>query len=303
MSNNTAHPQTVLITGATSGIGKTTAIYLAEHGYHVIATGRRLAALEAVKREARTSIDIVELDVSDEASITAAVQSVNRMTGGLGVDVLVNNAGYGLTGPLAEINDQDLRKQYDTNVFGLMAVTRAFLPQMRERGAGRIINISSVGGRVTFPFMGAYTSTKYAVESLSNALRAELAPFGIQVVLIEPGAINTGFAEVAMGNVAKYNRPDSPYAASLARAQEVEKKFAKMAVGPEHIAKAIHKAIRRRRPAARYVAPFAGKVMLFFMTVLPTRLTDMVQGRLVNLHQVRAVSAHPVSGELSSSAS
>ena len=153
----TAHADThVLITGATAGIGRTTALELARLGYHVIATGRRAGELDKLRAEAPagTRLDTAILDVTSAESIAAAVATVDRLTGGHGLDVLVNNAGFGLVGPMTEISDADLRRQYDTNVFGLMAVTRAFVPAMRDRGRGRIINVSSMGGKMTFPFMG-----------------------------------------------------------------------------------------------------------------------------------------------------
>src|SRR5204862_3461092 len=130
-----------------------------------------------------------------------AAQAVETMTNGRGLDVLVNNAGFGVLGPTSEITDAETRRQYETNVFGLMNVTRAFLPKMIERRAGRVINVSSVGGRITLPYFGVYNSTKYAVESLSDALRYELRPFGIDVALIEPGIIRTNFESTAVANL------------------------------------------------------------------------------------------------------
>jgi NAD(P)-dependent dehydrogenase (short-subunit alcohol dehydrogenase family) len=200
----------VLITGSTAGIGRTTALFLASAGHHVIATGRKPAELAKVKQEAGAGtnagkIDTLVLDVTSQASIAAAVLEVDRLTGGRGLDVLVNNAGFGVLGPTSEIDDTEMRRQYETNVFGLMNVTRAFLPKMRERRAGRIINVSSVGGRVTLPFFGVYNSTKYAVESLSDALRYELRPFGIDVVLIEPGVIRTNFEATAVSNMEAFS--------------------------------------------------------------------------------------------------
>jgi NAD(P)-dependent dehydrogenase (short-subunit alcohol dehydrogenase family) len=253
--SSAAAPQVVLITGATAGIGRTTALHLARAGYRVIATGRRVAELEALRAEA-PAIMTTTLDVTSADSIAAAVAEVDRLTVGHGVDVLVNNAGFGLLGPLTEISDAELRRQYDTNVFGLMAVTRAFVPAMRARGRGRIVNVSSMGGKLTIPFMGAYNSTKYALESLSDALRLELAAFGVDVVLIEPGAIHTNFGDTAIAPIGQFAA--SPYAAALARAERLRARMESTAVGPEVVARAIHKAISRRRPAARYVAPWYG---------------------------------------------
>ncbi len=276
-STATATGQVVLITGATAGIGRTTALHLARAGYRVIATGRRVAELEALRAEA-PAIMTTTLDVTSADSIAAAVAEVDRLTAGHGVDVLVNNAGFGLIGPLTEISDAELRRQYDTNVFGLMAVTRAFVPAMRTRGRGRIVNVSSMGGKLTIPFMGAYNSTKYALESLSDALRLELAAFGVDVVLIEPGAIHTNFGDTAIAPIGQFAA--SPYAAALARAERLRARMEATAVGPEVVARAIHKAIARRRPAARYVAPWYGRLLLAVLAITPTRLQDAAFRRL-----------------------
>ncbi len=288
--STTTAPQVVLITGATAGIGRHTALHLAAAGYHVIATGRRVAELEALRKDAPGRLSIAQLDVTSSTSIAAVVAEIDRLTDGHGVDVLVNNAGFGLVGPLTEISDSELRRQYDTNVFGLMAVTRAFVPAMRARGRGRIINVSSMGGKMTIPFMGAYNSTKYALESLSDALRYELRAFGIDVVLIEPGAIHTHFADTAMGPVEQYK--DSPYAPAIARAEQLRQRMESTAVGPDVVARAIHKAIRRRRPAARYVAPWYGRLILGVLAVTPTRVQDAAMRRLTFLApgQLRATA-------------
>ena len=226
--------KTVLVTGATSGIGRFTALHLAKRGYHVIGSGRREAELAKLEDEAQQQghrLDVVAMDVTSEASIENAKAAIDRLTGGRGVDVLVNNAGFGLIGPLTEISDAELRRQYDTNVFGLMAVTRAFVPAMQARRAGRVINVSSVGGRMTFPFMGAYNSTKYAVESLSDALRWELKPFNIDVALIEPGVIRTEFADVAMSGTDKF--AGSVYSPAISKADKLRAHGGDR-VGPAH---------------------------------------------------------------------
>ncbi len=266
--------QTVLITGATAGIGRTTALHLAAAGYRVIATGRRSQELDRLRAEAPAGSELHTqvLDVTSTESIEAAAAEVARLTGGHGLDVLVNNAGFGVMGPVSELSDADLRRQYDTNVFGLMAVTRAFLPAMQKRGSGRIINVSSIGGRVTFPFMGAYNSTKYALESLSDAMRYELAPFGVQVVLVEPGVIRTEFADTAMGPVTRF--AGTAYGPAIAKAETLRTRMEATAVGPEVVAKAIHRAIASASPSARYVAPRFGHLMLAALNITPTRLLD-----------------------------
>jgi NAD(P)-dependent dehydrogenase (short-subunit alcohol dehydrogenase family) len=265
----------VLITGATAGIGRTTALYLARLGHHVIASGRKPAELAKLETEASGlagKLDVVTLDVTSAASIAAAVEAVSRLTSGQGPDVLVNNAGFGVLGPTSEISDAEMRRQYDTNVFGLMNVTRAFLPRMRERHAGRIINVSSVGGRITLPFFGVYNSTKYAVESLSDALRYELQPFGIDVALIEPGVIRTNFEATAVSSIDSFAA--TPYGGALAKHDRMSKMADRFASNPIVVAKAIARAVGARRASARYVAPRSTNMVLLLNAILPTSMWD-----------------------------
>ena len=263
----------VLVTGATAGIGRMSALYLARQGHHVIASGRKVAELAKLKAEAAgLKLDTLVLDVTSEDSIANAVGEVDAITNGHGLDVLVNNAGFGVLGPTAEISDSEMRRQYETNVFGLMNVTRAFLPKMRERKAGRIVNVSSVGGRITLPFFGVYNSTKYAVESLSDALRYELRAWNIDVTLIEPGVIRTNFEATAIGNLDQFAQ--SAYAPAMAKVDELSKKFDRFASEPIVIAKAIARAVRARRSPARIVAPRSTSFILWMSAVLPTRMWD-----------------------------
>lgn len=278
---------TILITGCTSGIGRHAALHLANRGHRVFATGRNAAALAALKAEAPANLETLTLDVTSAESIALAKEAVDAKTGGAGVDVLVNNAGYGLLGPTEMISDAEMRAQYETNVFGLMAVTRAFLPSMHARGEGRIINVSSIGGLMTLPFFGVYNSTKYAVESLSDALRLELLPFGIHVSLIEPGVIGTGFTDRSMQEIARFRHPDSPYAPILARADEMRKVSDRSAVGPACISNAIERAVESRRPRARYLAPFRAVLMMAFVRRMPTRWADFVMRLAVGLTRRR----------------
>ena len=265
--------KTVLITGATAGIGRETALFLAKQGHHVIATGRKAAELDKLRAEAAgLKVDTLSLDVTSQASIDAAVREVARITDGRGLDVLVNNAGFGVLGPSAEITDAEMRRQYETNVFGLMNVTRAFLPKMLERRAGRIINVSSVGGRITLPYFGVYNSTKYAVESLSDALRYELRPFGIDVALIEPGVIRTNFESTAVANL--HTVQEGAYAAALGKYEQMSKMADRFASNPIVIAKAINRAVKARRASARYVAPRSTNFVLFFRAIAPTMMWD-----------------------------
>ena len=268
--------QTILVTGATSGIGRHAALYLAARGHRVFASGRNEKALAALKASPEgAAIETVQLDVTDGASIARATQTIDARTGGHGIDVLVNNAGYGILGPTELITDADMRAQYETNVFGLMAVTRAFVPEMRARGSGRIVNVSSLGGRHTLPFFGVYNSTKYAVESLSDALRIELGPFGVGVVLIEPGVIETEFTPRSLDGAAKYRRADSPYAPVHAAYDRMEQHGASRRRSARwRCRRAIARASEARRPRARYVAPRFAGLFVALMQLVPTRWAD-----------------------------
>jgi NADP-dependent 3-hydroxy acid dehydrogenase YdfG len=182
--------QTIFITGASSGIGKATAHYFHDKGWNVVATLRDPA--QAGDLAALPQVLVTRLDVTDGASITAAVDAADTRFGG--IDVLLNNAGYGAYGPLEAFDMEGIRRQFDTNVIGLLEVTKAVLPGMRAQGKGVIVNISSIGGRMTFPLGSLYHGTKFAVEGLSEALHYELEPLGIKVKIVEPGMIATDFS-------------------------------------------------------------------------------------------------------------
>jgi short-subunit dehydrogenase len=266
---------TILITGATAGIGRHLALDLAARGHRVIATGRNaeaLTALQAVAVAQGLAIRVQSLDVTDSGSISAAHAAVLEETGGHGVDVLINNAGYGQTGPLLELDDTTLRKQFDTNVFGLMAVTRAFAPEMVLRGDGCVINVSSTAGRITFPFFGAYHASKYAVEALSDALRMELSPFGVRVVLVEPGPVRSSFADRAMASLP--TPAETRYASAYARADQLRATSDRHAVDPEEVARVVRRAIAARRPRARYLVPAWFELLFALAKLVPTRWLD-----------------------------
>jgi NADP-dependent 3-hydroxy acid dehydrogenase YdfG len=283
-----ARPLVILVTGATAGIGKAAALHLQKKGHRVIGTGRNEKALAELKT---LGIDALALDVTSQKSIDAAKAEVDRLTEGYGVDVLVNNAGYGLAGPVEMLSDADVRAQFDTNVFGLLAVTRAFLPAMRERRSGRVVNVSSVGGRMTFPLGGAYHATKYAVEALSDALRMELRGFGVKVSVIEPGYIKTDFTATTMGYVEKYAKDGSPYAPIMQRVHQAGEGAERFAVGPSSVCRAIESASVSRFPRARYVAPFYNAMGPILMALVPTFVTDWFFGLVTGLSNPPALPA------------
>lgn len=276
--------RTILITGSGAGIGRYSALQLAQKGHRVIASGRNESALASLVTEGKGRIHRVRLDVADSASITAAAAEVDRLLDGGALDVLVNNAGYAQGGALIDLSDADLRRQFDTNVFGLMAVTRALLPALRRSSRGRIINISSIGGRLTMPLSGAYHASKYALEALSDALRMELRPLGMDVAIIEPGPIRSEFAARALDSAGTYlARTDSHYAAAYAKVGRLQALAARHEVGPEVVEQALEHAMNARRPRARYVVPGRMGFLLFLTRFVPTFLLDRIVSRIMGL--------------------
>ena len=262
MTNGNTQPKAVLITGASDGLGKALALLLAEHGYRVFAAGRspeKLAQLDSIAREKNLALESIALDVCSDASVQSAVQAVLGKTGA--IDVLVNNAGVNYTAAVEDLSMEDWRAQFETNVFGVLRVTRAVLPHMRERRSGRILMMSSLSGLVTPPTQGAYSSSKHALEGLSNALRMELYPFGIDVVLIEPGYIVTGLQKAAAELSKPYLEKGGPYAPLYAKFfTSVNDMRTKSRYTPEDCARVMLRAIETPRPKARYgvtsLAPF-----------------------------------------------
>ena len=279
--------QSILITGATSGIGRDAALRLAGAGHLVLAGGRRRDALAGLAAESRGRIEPLVLDVTEPASVEAARELVERRTGGRGLDVLVNNAGYALPGPLEALAEADLRGLFDTNLFGLLAVTRAFLPAMRERGLGRVVNVGSIMGRVAMPLLGAYNASKHAVAAVTDTLRMELAPFGVSVVLVEPGALRTGFAARALAGLDPYRDPGSPYAAALAGTDAAWAWVYRFAPGPSAAGRAIVRAATADHPAPRYVVPARNRLVVAALAALPTPAADAAKRRIMGL------PAHP----------
>jgi len=286
--------KTILITGATAGIGRDAARALARRGHRVIATGRSAAALaelEAQSKQEGWNLETLALDVTDAASIADAVRQVNERTDGAGVDVLVNNAGYATVGPLAELAIDALRRQFETNVFGAMAVTQAFLPAMFQRRRGRIINVSSVSGRMPAPVLGAYHASKYALEALSDSLRMELLGFGIDVVLVEPGTIRTEFASRVVKEMHREKAEGSRYAAAYARAANIESSFDRVASSVAPVTRAMVHAVEAARPCTRYVAPRRFWLAIALVAALPTRLVDAAMRLAFGLRRRDLLSA------------
>lgn len=262
MIQGDAIERVVLITGATDGLGKAAALLLAERGYRVFAAGRsaqKRAELDALALQRKLSLATIELDVCSDASVQQAVQTVFAKAGA--IDVLVNNAGVGYMATVEELRMEDWRSQFETNFFGVVRVTQAVLPHMRERRSGRILMMSSVSGLVTPPTQGAYSSSKHALEGLSNALRLEMYSFGIDVVLIEPGYIVTGMQQAAADLAKPYldKVKTGPYAPLYARFWDSAKTSrAASKTTPEDCARVMLRAIEAAHPKPRYgVTPLA----------------------------------------------
>jgi len=247
--------KTVLITGCSSGIGEATAARLAKSGWTVFATARKPETLETL---AAAGCQTLALDVTSEESMSTAVNSVLTKSGR--IDALVNNAGYSQGGASETLAMDDVRRQFETNVFGLLRMCQLVLPAMREQKSGRIVNISSMGGRVVFPGGGAYHATKYAVEAFSDAMRFEVAGFGVRVILIEPGLITTNFENAAADSIDAQQGPYADFNAHVAKmTKEVYSgPMARLGGGPDAVAKVIERSIKARRPKIRYtVTPSA----------------------------------------------
>jgi NAD(P)-dependent dehydrogenase (short-subunit alcohol dehydrogenase family) len=259
--------QTVLITGATDGLGKAAALLLAERGYRVFAAGRsaqKRAELDAIAHDKKLPLETLELDVCDDASVQHAVSTVLAQTGT--IDVLINNAGMSYVATVEDMTLEDWRRQFETNFFGVIRVTQAVLPHMREQRRGRILMMSSVSGLVTPPTQGAYSASKHAIEGLSNALRLELYPFHVEVILIEPGYIVTNIQQVAVELTKPYQEKiqAGPYAGLYGRAWTSAKSSrAASKTTAEDCAQVMLRAIEAPRPKPRYgVTPTATMVKL-----------------------------------------
>jgi len=273
----------VLITGCSTGIGRATAIQLAAAGFPVYATARRL---ESIADLTDHGCRVLQLDVTDEGSMSKAVSLVEGERGCVGI--LVNNAGYGLEGPVEELSIEEMRREFETNLFGPTRLSQLVLPAMRRQGWGKIVNLSSVGGLITVPGGGAYHASKHALEALSNALRFEVEGFGIDVIVVEPGAIKTRWVETTvegLKDAEAVRSDDSPYAdftRALGRQlQGAHEGLLGLAAGPpELVARTIERAITSERPRTRYVVPAVSRVFVSVNRWLPDRLWDALMRRL-----------------------
>ena len=265
----------ILITGASSGIGYDTAIRLAQEGHKVYGAARRVERMTPLKDYGITPLP---MDVTDEQSMSSAVATLIEAEGR--IDVLVNNAGYGMFGAIENVPIEEARRQLEVNVFGLARLTQLVLPHMREQHEGCIINLSSIAGRVVFYFGGWYHVSKYAVEAFSDALRMEVKPFGIHVVIIEPGAIKTNWGIIAADHLSSTSAGTVYEEAAANEAHTLRTAYSmKLLPQPSVISKAICRAVRARNPRTRYRAGFGARTCLFLHGILPTKWWDALVRR------------------------
>lgn len=271
--------QVILITGASTGIGAALAKTLSQRfmGIRLAIAARSVEKLEDVAefcRKEGAEVLVLSTDLEKIEQVEALVAKVIEHFGQ--IDVLINNAGYGQMGPVELIPINAVQRQFQVNLIAPLALIRAVIPQMRSQGGGKIINISSLGGRLAFPFGGLYSSSKFALEGLSDALRMELEPFNIKVSVIEPGPVSTNFFAVAAQSVAQsIDAPEkSPYRAAFAKLKDLEKQTSHQAWTSERVAEVIIKALVAQNPRPRYVAATGGNILLLISKVLPTKILD-----------------------------
>ena len=269
----------VLITGASSGIGRASALYLAEWGFRVVGTSRSAERLEGLLDEARRRglpVSGAELDINSDGEVERVVPELASRHRGIGV--LVNNAGYGLWGPVGSLSSDELAAQFETNVFAAHRMTRAVLPEMLERRRGTIINVSSVLGRLATPFNGAYAASKFALEGLSESLRTELWPFGVRVAVIEPGLFRTGFITNQVTATGAEDK-ESAYMPYVGRYRQRSLAMHARGADPVRVARVVHKIIRSRRPAFRHPVSVEAHLGGLAARLLPERLFLYLMGR------------------------
>jgi short-subunit dehydrogenase len=268
------------VTGASAGIGEATAKWLAREGATVVLVARRKAKLDELQNEIEASGGSalsIEGDITSEGD---RQRIVLETLGAFGrIDALVNNAGYGQRGPIEIVPVEAIRRNFETNLFSLIALTQLVIPIMRNQRSGRIVNISSVAGRIARPLSSVYDATKHALEAISDGMRGELAQFGIKVVIIEPGFIITEFLGVADEISRSVIEQESPYAASIEGLSSSLQRLRKMAGTPDDIAKLIVKALTSRKPRLRYAAPRHARLAIALKRWLPERLIDYVLNR------------------------
>lgn len=264
----------VLITGGSSGIGKETALKLLEKGYTVCAAARSVDKMRDIEKAGGY---IFNMDLTDQAQIQDTAGRIIERFGR--VDILVNNAGYGMFGAVEEVNAEDARRQFDVNLFGPIKLAAEIIPYMRSQGGGRIINVSSMGGRMYTPLGGWYYSSKYALEGISDSMRAELKPFDIKVILIEPGMINSPWYDIMGDNMERSVKTDV-YRNQIKAYSALVSRLRMRLTPPEKVARSIVRAASAGRPRARYTVGLFAKPLIWFYRLSPAWLRDGILCRV-----------------------
>jgi len=272
MANQRLNQKVALVTGASSGIGKSSVELLLAAGATVYGAARRVDKMKPLKD---AGAKVIALDITDEQSVVNAVNTITKQSGG--VDILINNAGYGSYGAIEDVPLSEARRQFDVNIFGLARLTQLVLPHMREKKYGKIVNISSIGGKIYTPFGGWYHATKHALEGWSDCLRVETNAFGIDVVIVEPGGIATEWGAIASDNLKKTSGQGAYASAAIKSADFTAKMYASNQLSkPEVIGKVILKAVTVRKPKTRYAAGAMSGLTLFLRRWLSDRMFDRV---------------------------
>lgn len=280
-------PRSVLITGTSTGIGRATALHLDSRGFRVFAGVRRAEHGEALRAEASPRLVPVLLDVTDEAQVAAAARDVGEALAGAGLDGLVNNAGVTAGGPVEFLDMEELRRSLEVNLYGPVRVTRAFMPLVR-RATGRIVHVTSIGGRLSVPFAAPYSAAKFAMEAVADAQRFELRPWGMHVSVVEPGVIATPILEKSLSQASTLRDalPEAAralYAEGIRAVEEGFRKASARATPPLEVARAIEHALTAARPRTRYVVGVDAKVQGLLRWLLPDRAFDAVMARALGL--------------------
>jgi short-subunit dehydrogenase len=260
--------RTVLITGASAGIGKTTAIYLAQNGYNVYGAARRIEKMQDLKAY---GINPIVLDVTQEESAAACVEQIFKEAGN--IDILINNAGFGSEGAIEDVPLKDAKYQMEVNVFGAMRLSQLVLPKMRQNKYGKIVNISSVGGKIALPLGGWYHASKFAIEGLSDSMRMEVKPFGIDVIVIEPGGVKSEWGDIAMESLVRVSG-NSAYKEMVRAAEKSFKRTESNNSEPVVIAKLIKRGIEADKPKTRYAGGSMAKPLLFLRSILSDKMLE-----------------------------
>lgn len=264
--------KTALVTGASSGIGAMTAKELAKNGYTVYAVARRVDRMEELKKD---GIRPISLDLTNEESMVQCVQQIRKEAGR--IDVLVNNAGYGSYGAIEDVPMEEARRQFDVNLFGMARLIQLVTPAMRENHYGKIVNISSMGGKIWTRFGGWYHATKFAVEGFSDCLRMELAPFGIDVIVVELGGIKTDWGIIAANHLKETSKGGAYESYAKKAADGMIKNYSgNMLTSPEVIARTVRKAVMKKRPRTRYLVGFMAKPMVLTQKLFGDRVYDWI---------------------------